>query len=67
MPFLSYTVFADAACTQVRSFHKLHGDDAIRALRSFRNAKGSDLKVGDVIWACRIDRIGSEHPSEMED
>lgn len=68
MPFLSYTVFEDLACTKVRSVANLYGRDAERALGGFRAFKakkgGSEPMVGDVIFACRIDRIGSEIDAE---
>lgn len=64
MTVLSFTVFEDMACTTVRSIATLYGRDAERALSGFRAAKaksgGSEPKVGDIIYACRIDRIGSE-------
>jgi hypothetical protein len=63
MSFISYTVFEDIACTTIRSVANLYGRDAERALGGFRAFKarngGSEPRVGDVIFACRIDCIGS--------
>lgn len=64
MSFISYTIFADVALTQVRQVANLFGSDAERALRAFRNIKGSDVAERDVICGCRIDRIGSECQAE---
>jgi hypothetical protein len=64
MSFLSYTIFADAACTQVRQVANLSGDKAEQALRIFQNLKGSTPRECDVIAGCRIDRIGSEDIAE---
>lgn len=64
MSFISYTIFADAACTEVRDVANLFGDKADKALRSFKNLKGSEPKERDLICGCRIDRIGSEDISE---
>jgi hypothetical protein len=63
MLYLAYTIFADAACTQVRDVVQASGQDACSLLNSFRGLKGSEPKEGDVICACRIDRIGSEDQS----
>lgn len=60
MPFLSYTIFADVACTQVHQVANLAGDKAVAALRAFKDIKGSEPKERDVIAGCRIDRMGSE-------
>ena len=60
MSFISYTIFSDVACTQVRNVANLYGDKAVEVLRSFKNLKGFEPKEGDIICGCRIDRIGSE-------
>lgn len=64
MTFISYTIFADAGCTQVRQIASLSGDKAEQALRIFRDLKGNNLRERDVIAGCRIDRIGSEDIAE---
>lgn len=64
MTFLSYTIFADAALTQVRQVANLSGEKAEQALRIFRDLKGNAPRERDVIAGCRIDRIGSEDIAE---
>lgn len=60
--FLSYTIFADINCTQVRSVANLFGTDAVDMLRRIGRLLGSEPKEGVQYraLAIRIDRIGSE-------
>lgn len=64
MPFLSYTIFADAACTKFDRVIDLAGNKAVEVLRAFERDLHREPKVGDKLYGCRIDRIGSEEYSE---
>lgn len=63
--YLSYTVFADLGCSQVRDVVQAHGSKARSLVQSFRNIKGYEPREGDVIAGCRIDRIGSEDAERL--
>lgn len=62
--FLSYTIFADASCSQIRDVANLYGDKASKVLQAFRDVSKTEPKEGQIIAGCRIDRIGSEYYSE---
>lgn len=64
MSFLSYTIFDDAACTKFNRVINLGGDKAVELLRAFQRDLRREPKVGDKLYGCRIDRIGSEEYSE---
>lgn len=64
MPFISYTIFADCACTKFDRVINLSGDLATQLLRSWKDLKGSEPQEGDKLHGCRIDRIGSEADEE---
>lgn len=59
--YLAYTVFTDEKLTTVRATYNAYSNDADRTLAIFRRALRREPCEGDVIWGCRIDRIGSEH------
>lgn len=64
--FLSCTIFADRDCTQVRSVANLEGCRARNAFSAFKRDLGREPREGDMLFGCRIDRIGSEDIREAE-
>lgn len=62
--FLSYTIFSNASCTEVREVVNAYGSKANMLLKAFRNVGKCEPKEGQIIAGCRIDRIDSEEYSE---
>lgn len=61
MTYINYTVFADAACTEVRSSHQLYGDKAAAAIRAFKDITGETPKANTLYkeLGARIDWISA--------
>lgn len=56
--YIAWTIFTDDDCENEVRRTERHGEDARYFMRVFRDLKGSGLREGDVIYGCRIDKIG---------
>lgn len=56
--YIAWTIFTDERCVKELRRVEKRGEDARYFMRYIRELKGSEPKEGDIIYACRIDKIG---------